>query len=100
MYVIEINKYCFLVERRLSETKEKSKIETKSIFNSDEEDEEIRSKPVNTRSSVKRKKDEDSSEVNEVKSKEICFNASELLAQLDESINKEMKRKQNINRAE
>ena len=71
----------------------------KSIFNSDDEEEEIRTQSVNRRSSVKRRKDDDYLEIDDVKPKEIRFNASELLAQLDESINIEMKKKQNVNRA-
>ena len=41
MYRVIFIILCFIVERRLSETKEKSKIEMKSIFNSDDEDERL-----------------------------------------------------------
>ena len=90
----EIQKQCMqlfsmvtdnLVEKRLSESNDQSHIEIKTIFHSDEEEQIEVEKPKTSRTSKKRSCPKE--EVTETR-----INASMLLAQFDQSIDKELKR--------
>ena len=84
-------------ESRLSEISTPSTQEIKSIFNSDEEEEDFEPSSNQKRSSTKRNrtKAKKSEEDDTPLSKEGRFNPNQLLAAFDQSINKQLTLQQN-----
>lgn len=97
MYLIKYIKYHSIVEERLSDISTPSTQEIKSIFNSDDDEEDYYTSSKQTRPSMKRKKGQsnetsetnNTNETNNIPSKKGRFNASQLLAAFDKDINRE-----------